>query len=49
MFFTIHIKFHKKKTYIYDYMINYDQLKPYLEPQTTIKKWMFGDFQPFPM
>ncbi len=20
-----------------------------LEPQTTIKKWMFGDFQPFPM
>ena len=21
----------------------------YLEPQTTIYKWMFGDFQPFPM
>ena len=20
----------------------------YLEPQTTIYKWMFGDFQPFP-
>ena len=24
-------------------------IKSYLEPQTTIKKWMFGDFQPFPM
>ena len=22
---------------------------PFLEPQTTIYKWMFGDFQPFPM